>query len=47
MVNVLKGKGDALTCGLYRGIKLLEHALKKDLWMAFVDLERAFDRVPW
>ena len=93
MVNVYKGKGDALECGSYRGIRLLEHTLKifervvearvrrivkiddlqfgfmagrgtsdaifivrqlqekflakkKDLWMAFVDLEKAFDRVP-
>ena len=28
MVNFHKGKGDALTCGSYRGIKLLEHAMK-------------------
>ena len=28
MVNVYKGKGDALECGSYRGIKLLEHVLK-------------------
>src|SRR5437867_649903 len=93
MVNVYKGKGNALECGSYRGIKLLEHVLKvlerviearlrktvkidemqfgfspgkgttdaifivrqvqekflgkqKELWMAFVDLEKAFDRVP-
>ena len=25
---VCKGKGDALACGSYRGIKLLEHAMK-------------------
>ena len=28
MVNVYKGKGDALVCGSYRGIKLLEHVMK-------------------
>ena len=28
MVNVYKGKRDALECGSYRGIKLLEHVMK-------------------
>ena len=28
MVSVYKGKGDALECGSYRGIKLTEHAMK-------------------
>jgi hypothetical protein len=93
IVSIYKGKGDAMECGSYRGIKLLEHvmkvlervlesrlrgkvkiddmqfgfsggkgttdaifivrqmqekylAVKKELWMAFVDLEKAFDRVP-
>ena len=27
-MNVYKGKGDALECGSYRGIKLVEHAIK-------------------
>jgi hypothetical protein len=28
IMNVYKSKGDALLCGSYRGIKLLEHVLK-------------------
>ena len=28
LVNVYKGKGDALACGSYRRIKLVEHAMK-------------------
>ena len=27
-INVYKGKGDAMECGSYRSIKLLEHAMK-------------------
>ena len=93
IVSVYKGKGDALECGSYRGIKLLDQVMKvmerviekrirsrvqldemqfgfrpgrgttdaifivrqlqekylgkkKELWMAFLDLEKAFDRVP-
>ena len=26
--NCFKGKGDAMVCGNYRGLKLLEHAMK-------------------
>ena len=93
MVNVYEGEDDALVCGSYRDIRLLEHAMKvlervietrvrkivkidsmqfgfmagrgttgaifivlqlqkkylgknKELWMTFVDLEKAFDMVP-
>ena len=92
-MSVYKGKGDALDCGSYRGIKLLDQVMKvfekvievklrnrvkiddmqfgfspgkgttdaifiirqlqekfldkkKELWIAFVDLEKAFDRIP-
>ena len=93
IVNLYKGKGDALNRGNYRGLKLIEQvmvlecvveglirqrveidemqcgfmsgrgttdaifivrqlqekhlAANKPLYMAFVDLEKAFDRVPW
>ena len=93
IVPIFKGKGDAMSCGSYRGVKLLEHAIKiaervlerpmrtqmnlnkmqfafmpgkgtfdtiflvmrmqeeyqkknKKLCMCFVDMEKAFDRVP-
>ena len=91
-VPIYKGKGDALSCSKYRGVKLLEHGIKlwekileeglreivtidecqfgfqegestsdakcilrqvqekhiekKELFHVFVDLEKAFDRVP-
>ena len=28
VVPVFKGKGDTMSCGSYRGVKLLEHAMK-------------------
>ena len=28
MVPIFKGKGDAMSCSAYRGVKLLEHAMK-------------------
>jgi len=93
VVPIFKGKGDPMNCGSYRGVKLLEHAMKivervlekriramvkldamqfgfmpgkgtvdaffilrrmqeeyrekdKYLYMCFVDVEKAFDRVP-
>ena len=93
IVPIYKGKGDVMSCGSYRGVKLLEHAMKivervlerrirtliylnemqfgfmagkqtadaifivrrmqkeyqkknKKLSMCFVDMEKAFDRVP-
>jgi len=91
-IPVFKGKGDALLCGKYRGVRLLEHGMKlwekilerrlkevieidenqfgfqqgksttdailvvrqlqekygekRKLYHVFVDLEKAFDRVP-
>ena len=40
--------GRSTTCAIFIAWKLQEKylATKKDLWMAFVDLEKAFDRVP-
>jgi len=93
VLPIYRGKGDPMECGSYRGIKLLEHAMKvverifeykirqqigiddmhfgfmkgkgttdaifivrqmqenfrvkgKKLYFGFVDLEKAFDRVP-
>jgi len=28
VVPIFKGKGDSMNCGSYRGVKLLEHAMK-------------------
>ena len=28
IVSIFKGKGDVMSCGSYRGVKLLEHAMK-------------------
>ena len=28
IINCFKGKGDALECGNYRGLKLLDHVMK-------------------
>ena len=93
VIPIFKGKGDVMSCGAYRGVKLLEHGMKivervlekrmrllvslddmqfgfmpgkgttdalfilrrmqeeyrdkgKHLYMCFMDLEKAFDRVP-
>ena len=93
IVPIFKGKGDVMSCGSYRGVKLLEYAMKivervlekqirmlvnlnemqfgfmpgkgtvdaifivrrmqeeyqkkdKKLYMCFVDMKKAFDRVP-
>ena len=93
IVPIFKGKGDVMSCGSYRGVKLLEHAMKivervlerqirtlvnlnkmefgfsprkgavdaiftvrrmqeeyqkkdKKLYMCFVDMEKAIDRMP-
>ena len=93
IVSFFKGKNDVMSCGSYRGVKLLEHAMKivervlerqirtlvnlnkmqlgfmpekgtvgaifivrrmqeeyqkkdKKLYMCFVDMEKAFDRMP-
>ena len=93
IVSIFKGKGDVMSCGSYKGVKLLEHAMKivervlekriltlvnlnemqfrfvpgkgtvdaifivrrmqeeyqkkdKKLYMCFVNMEKAFDRVP-
>ena len=36
MIPIFKGKGDAMSCGAYRGVKLLEHAMKRGLPEALV-----------
>ncbi|KAK3548436.1 hypothetical protein QTP70_013068, partial [Hemibagrus guttatus] len=49
LVPIFKNKGDVQSCSNYRGIKLMSHTMK--LWSegverVFVDLEKAYDRVP-
>jgi len=46
VVLLIYKKDDPVEHGSYRGIKLLEHAKEKKLYFGFVDLEKAFDRVP-
>ena len=29
VVSIFKGKGDVMDCGVYRGVKLLEHAMRR------------------
>jgi len=38
ILPIYKGKGDPMTCGFYRGIKLLEHAMKV-VWKASLSTE--------
>ena len=40
------GRGTTDAIFIVRQIQEKSLAQKKDLWMAFVDLEKAFDRVP-
>ena len=39
IVNCFKGKGDALECGNYRGLKLLDHVMKV--------FERVIEKLIW
>ena len=42
----MSGKGTTDSIFVVRQLQEKYLAKKKDLWMAFVDLEKAFDRVP-
>ena len=42
----MAGKGTTDAIFIVRQLQEKYRAKKKDLWMAFVDLEKAFDRVP-
>ncbi|KAK3516689.1 hypothetical protein QTP70_022185, partial [Hemibagrus guttatus] len=55
LVPIFKNKGDVQSCSNYRGIKSMSHTMKlwkfyrdgqRELHCGFVDLEKAYDRVP-
>nr|GEX35702.1 retrovirus-related Pol polyprotein LINE-1 [Tanacetum cinerariifolium] len=54
VIPIYKNKGDTQACSNYMGIKLLSHTMKiwerviesRDLHMAFLDLEKAYDSIP-
>ena len=45
-LEFMAGKGTTDAIFIVRQLQEKYVAKKKDLWMAFIDLEKAFDRVP-